>query len=132
MAERDRSHVIAVLQSLNGSWKLIEGTRKRGKLLKGIFPYPKPSPCLENTLSSFLPDRERSSNGREAAVRTAAGRSQANLLIEKSVNLSTEFTLICTHYVSKFFLSKMAATTPTAWGVLGNFERVSKKIIFLP
>ena len=49
----------------------------------------------------------------ESAARTAEGRSRANLLIEKSVNVTTEFTLICTHYVPKFFLSKMAA--PVSW-----------------
>ena len=54
----------------------------------------------------------------ESAARTAEGRSQANLLIEKSVNLTTEFTLICTHYVPKIFLSKMAATV--SWRMMND------------
>ena len=57
-------------------------------------------------------DRERSSNGRAAAV------CEANLLIEKSENLTTEFTLLCTHYVPKFILSKMAATV--SWRMMND------------
>ena len=54
----------------------------------------------------------------ESEAQTAEGRSWANVLIEKSVNLTTEFTLICTHYVPKNFLSKMAATV--SWRMMND------------
>ena len=56
----------------------------------------------------------------ESAARTAEGRSRANLLIEKSVNVTTKFTLICTPDVPKFFLSKMAVAV--SWRMTNDWK----------